>query len=196
MLLITTALHPRPHPATAFPLGNHAESPPNLPPEFPSIPGPVSHPQTTPTAPQPTLAPLPLCQGVLSRAVPSPCSQSRAGYSPKASPKNQSRLQLDRLCRGADRVTIKHPGGKKLIFLPRKDLRLLRKLQTKAEVPPPLRRTGSGWGGSVGGDGDFTALRGRLMKSCCCSPLGAQLGEAACPYPPSPSRPPSAEAGG
>lgn len=63
----------------------------------------------------------------------------------------------------------------------------------KAEVPAPLHQTGSGWGGSVGGDGDFTALRGRLMKSCCCSPLGAQLGEAAGPYAPSPSRPPSAE---
>lgn len=41
----------------------------------------------------------------------------------------------------------------------------------------------------MGGDGDFTALRGRLMKSCCCSPLGAQLGEADCPYPLSPSCP-------
>lgn len=44
----------------------------------------------------------------------------------------------------------------------------------KAEVPAPLRQTGSGWGGSVGGDGDFTALRGRLMKSCCCSPLSLE----------------------
>lgn len=45
----------------------------------------------------------------------------------------------------------------------------------------------------MGGDGDFTALRGRQMKSCRCFPLGAQLGEAACPYPPSPSCPLSAE---
>lgn len=45
----------------------------------------------------------------------------------------------------------------------------------------------------MGGDGDFTALRGRQMKSCRCFPRGAQLGESACPYPPSPSCPLSAE---
>lgn len=45
----------------------------------------------------------------------------------------------------------------------------------------------------MGGDGDFTALRGRQMKSCRCFPLGTQLGEAACPYSPSPSCPQSAE---
>lgn len=45
----------------------------------------------------------------------------------------------------------------------------------------------------MGGDGDFTALRGRQMKPCRCFPLGAQLGEAACLYSPSPSCPLSAE---
>lgn len=66
-------------------------------------------------------------------------------------------------------MTVKQPEGK-LLFQPKKDLRLLGKLQMKAEIPPALHQTGSDWGGSVGGDGDFTALRGRLMKSCCCCP--------------------------
>lgn len=179
-LLITMALHPHTHsaPATAFPLGNHPKSTPNLPPGFPSAPCSISHPQTTLTAPQPTFAPLPCHWGDVSKAAPSPCSQSRARYSPKANPKDRSWLQLYWPCRGADGMTIEQPEGK-LILQPKKDLRLVGKLQMKAEVPPPLHWMGSDWGGSVGGDGNFTALRGRLMKSCCCSPLRAQLREAA-----------------
>lgn len=102
MLRITMVLHPGPHPAaaTAFPSENPPKSPPNLPPGFPSTPCPMSPPETILAAPQPTLVPLPRDQWDLSRAVPSPCSRSRAGYSPKANPQNQSWLQLYRLRRG------------------------------------------------------------------------------------------------
>lgn len=74
MLLITAALHPCPTPATAFPLQNHPKSPQNLPPGFSITPRPISPPETTLAAPQPTLVPLPHHRVDLNKAVPSPCS--------------------------------------------------------------------------------------------------------------------------
>lgn len=126
---------------------------------------------------------------------PSPCSAAEQDTTPKLAPNpspshatHRSRLRLPWL-RGGARG--KEPRGK-IPLPPHEGLTSRREAPAEGRGPGTPNAGRSGGEGSEGGDGDVAALRGRLEKSCLCSPLGASC----CPYPRLPPSSVSGEAPG